>query len=123
MIKNANLSPRQEEIVKEACAIQIDALISVRCNVHELRAYCLSVHEEDYSEDELLKAIDDLMNTFNDLRHSPQTLLSFEKKITDQVQIVIQWYIDKYDGNPEVNRLFSKFIKGKEFKAEILSIN
>jgi len=116
------LTANQKDIIKEACIIQLDALIAARVNIYALRAYCLRMGEE-YTNQDLADSVDELMGIYSDIRKEPESLFSYSEDETNQLQLIMGWYLDKFDGNPDINTLWYKFFVNKDARQAIMSMN
>lgn len=117
MIRNANFSPEQIDVIKEVCDIEIDELISMKASTHEIQQF-LNNSNVDATIEEIDRVLSEQISSFFELKKNPNSIFMLDSRNREIVELTILWFIDKYDGNPVVNRIYSKIFFNQDLQKQ-----
>lgn len=115
MIKHANFTEPQKRILTQVCDIELDELIRLLSLTFEIHQWVLASGIGTTVE-EIEAIIQEQITQFCELKNNPNALFKLEKQNRDLVELIIMWYIDQYDGDTEVNRIYSKIIQNNDLQ-------
>lgn len=123
MIEFANLNEEQMGIIKNACQRQIESLNRLLLFPGESVINLMAKGYVGITEEQIESVLKEQIETWEEIQSDPQSFLKLDDKNREMMEFILSEYFDQFDGDPEINGIWSKLIGFNEFKKSISSIN